>query len=47
MCIIIRICMVIKAMIREGDENKMSPDEALEVKPLKDTEEQKAARVSW
>lgn len=38
MCIIIRICMVIKAMIREGDENKMSPDEALEVKPLKDTE---------
>lgn len=44
---IIRICVVIKAMIREGDKNKMSPDQVLDVKPLKDTEEQEVIRVSW
>lgn len=36
-----RICMVIKAMIREGEESKMPHDRAVQVGLLKNTEEEK------
>lgn len=45
MCVI-RIHMVMKAKIIKGEESQGLQDRAVEVEPLKGTEEQKAMKVS-